>query len=115
MINTVPNKHFLIMLIFFIVLPASAQIVEKRPGPVQPKFVGKLASGSAIERELRDQEVHQYDINLKSGEFFYASVQERGVELIIRILAPDSSELSYYHYHDRIQLSFPIVLLAHET
>lgn len=53
-----------------------------------------LEVGKPLERELKAGETHIYQIELKAGEFLNAAVNQRGIDVIVRIFAPDNSKIA---------------------
>ena len=57
--------------------------------PVKPLAV--LADG---QYELKGGESRSYSINLSTGQFFYALVQQQGIDVRIKLFRPDGSEIA---------------------
>jgi len=53
-----------------------------------------LEPGKPVERELKNGETHVYQIVLSVGQFLDAAVNQRGVDVVVRIFAPDGSKLA---------------------
>ncbi|HSE99177.1 MAG TPA: tetratricopeptide repeat protein, partial [Blastocatellia bacterium] len=57
------------------------------------KDIRVLERGKAIEREITGGEVHTYEFSVSAGQYLYAAVEERGINLIIRLFGPDGKLL----------------------
>jgi len=82
--NKMKRLTVVILCIIFPVALAHAQA----PQPVQ--------AGFALERELGSAEKHSYEVSLKKGELLNFVVEQRGVDIVLRIYAPDGK------FYDRI-------------
>ena len=60
---------------------------QEPPGPTHS--VPALEPGKAIERAMAGGEVHGYKVSLKSGQFLHAVVDQRGIDVVVRLLGPD--------------------------
>src|SRR5258705_1099090 len=49
---------------------------------------------SAIERGLKGGETHSYKINLKGGQFLHAVVEQKGVDVVVVLFAPDGKQIT---------------------
>jgi len=48
-----------------------------------------LEHGQSIERELAGGVSHAYSINLTTGQFLHAAVDQRGIDVVVKLFAPD--------------------------
>jgi CHAT domain-containing protein len=56
-----------------------------------------ISSGLAIERELTSGQVHVYQIKLTADEYVRVRVDERGIDVVLTLLAPDRTPLADSH------------------
>ena len=56
-----------------------------------------ISQGQQVKRELTAGQVHAYQIKLEAGEYLRVVAEERGIELVMRMLAPDRTELADSH------------------
>lgn len=49
----------------------------------------KLEAGKTFEREIKSGEKHAYDVQLKKDEAYQLVVEQRGVDVVLRVFAPD--------------------------
>lgn len=57
--------------------------------PSQLAEIGQLLPGAPIERELRGGEAHSYRIALAAGQYLHAVVDQRGIELALKLHGPE--------------------------
>jgi CHAT domain-containing protein/Flp pilus assembly protein TadD len=74
------------------VLP-SDQIKTDTTSTATQSEVRKLEVGKPIERELKGGESHSYEIALEAGQFLNAVVEQRGIHLVVQVVAPDGKQL----------------------
>ena len=53
-----------------------------------------LESNTPVERELRAGEIHSYMLPLRAGDFLQAAVDQRGIDVVIRVFAPNGNKLA---------------------
>jgi len=75
----------LIVLLLLIPVPGGAQ---------DARDVRRLAPGQKVERALRESETHAYSIALRPGEFLRAEVEQRGVDIELKLRGPSGAELA---------------------
>ncbi|HEY0427185.1 MAG TPA: erythromycin esterase family protein, partial [Pyrinomonadaceae bacterium] len=71
-----------------------------------------LQNGLPIERELKAEETHAYTIALEKGQFLGAAVNQRGIDVVVRIFAPDASKIAEIDSPNGTQGDEPIELEA---
>ena len=71
-----------------------------------------LEPGKPVERELKNGETHVYQIVLSVGQFLDAAVNQRGVDVVVRIFAPDDSKLAEIDSPNGDQGDEPVVVEA---
>lgn len=82
------------------------------PGPVQEGETQQLELSKPVERELKGGETHAYKISLEAGQFWGAAVKQRGVDVVVRIFAPDSSKIAEIDSPNGAEGDEPIALEA---
>lgn len=78
--------------------------------PVVPPAA--LENGKPLERELKAGENHSYTIGLETGQFLDAAVNQRGIDIIVRVFAPDNSKIAEIDSPNGIEGDEPIALEA---
>lgn len=54
----------------------------------------ELTQGQVIEREMAGGEVHTYRIVLASGQYLKAEIEQRGIDVVVRIIGPGELKLT---------------------
>lgn len=90
----------------------AAQVpVAQQPSPptaqVEPQ---QLEHRKPIERELKAGETHAYKIALEAGQFLDAAVNQRGIDVVVRVFAPDGSKIAEIDSPNGTQGDEPITL-----
>ncbi|NIM49537.1 MAG: serine hydrolase [Gemmatimonadales bacterium] len=55
--------------------------------------VPQLKLNTAVEREMTREDVHTFQVNLESGQFMFATVEQRGIDVVVRVLDPEGKQL----------------------
>ena len=53
----------------------------------------KLESGKPIEREMAGGETHTYQLTLQAGQFMRVMVEQKGIDVVVALVAPDGRQL----------------------
>jgi erythromycin esterase len=69
-----------------------------------------LENGKPIARELKTGETHAYTLRLEVGQFFDAAVNQRGIDVMVRVFAPDGSKIAEIDSPNGAQGDEPIAL-----
>src|SRR5262245_30769308 len=56
----------------------------------------RLESGRSIERSLSGHTQHRYELTLRQGERVEISALQRGLDVVIRVVAPDGTVLGQF-------------------
>jgi CubicO group peptidase (beta-lactamase class C family) len=56
--------------------------------------VPELRPGKPVEQELRREQTHRYRVRLRAGEMMQTVVDQRGIDVVVRVLGPDGRRLS---------------------
>jgi len=62
--------------------------------PANPGAPIALENGKPVEREIKTGESHSYTIRLETGQFLDAAVNQRGIDLVVRVFAPDGGKIA---------------------
>ena len=71
-----------------------------------------LASGTTITREIKDGEVHSYQIHLSANQFVDALVDKKGVEVEVVTFSPDLKEITRTDSPNGTNGHQPVLLIA---
>jgi CHAT domain-containing protein/Flp pilus assembly protein TadD len=55
-----------------------------------------LEPGKSIERELAGGQTHTYQITLAEGQFLNVIVEQRGIDVVIKLLGPDGKQIAEF-------------------
>jgi len=61
---------------------------------------------------LKGGESHSYSIGLKAGQYFYASVEQEGIDVAVTLIRPDGTKIAVYDSPNGSWGPEPILLLA---
>lgn len=101
-------QAWLIGVLWVVAQPAFGQVdPATAPGPVVI-----LEQGKPLERGLSASERHTYGLSLTKGQFFYAVVSQRSIDVIVRIFGPDGAKLVEIDSPDGGEGDEPVALEA---
>ncbi len=67
-------------------------------GGQQPTALSKtgvaLEPGKAVERPMAGGDAHDYTVSLKTGQFLNLVVDQRGIDLVVRVFGPDGKRIA---------------------
>jgi hypothetical protein len=62
-----------------------------------------LERGKPIERELAAGEDHTYQIGLAKGDYLMVAIEQRGIDVVVKMLGPDGMQISEIDWEIRKQ------------
>jgi CHAT domain-containing protein/Tfp pilus assembly protein PilF len=71
-----------------------------------------LPSLSSVERELKGGETQSYRVNLRTGQFLYALVEQQGIDVVVAVFDPDNKQLAETDSPNDRWGTEPILLVA---
>ncbi len=75
----------------------------------------RLEKDRPIERTIGGAASHNYALRLKKGQFCYAEVDQRGVDVVVRVFAPNGKRLQEIDSPNGTQGPEPMTLIADST
>ena len=78
----------------------------------QATTITPLEQGKAIERELKGGKTDSYKLKLLAGQFLRAVVEQRGIDVMVRLFAPDGKQLLEVDSPNGAQGPEPVSLIA---
>jgi CHAT domain-containing protein/Tfp pilus assembly protein PilF len=72
----------------------TAIALQTANGEVSQAEIRELKQGQVIERELAGGEAHTYRITLASGQYLKAGVEQKGIDVVVRLFGSDSKRLA---------------------
>ncbi len=79
-----------------------------------PQEIRELELGKPIERELAGGEVHAYSIQLTAGQFLGVIVDQRGIDVVVALYAPDGKQLIEVDSPNGIKGPEPVLVCGKE-
>ncbi len=92
MLSLTRISHRLLAFAAFLLLLASNQISFSQTTATKPE-ARKLELGKPIERELKGGESHTYEITLIANQFLNAVVEQKGIDVVVQVIAPDGKQI----------------------
>src|SRR5262249_20646310 len=77
-----------------------------------PADIRKLEVGKPIEREMRSGESHSYEITLAAGQYLNAVVEQKGIDVVVIVIAPDGKTLTEVNSPNGAQGPEPVALIT---
>src|SRR5688572_10363592 len=81
------KKYFLAFLVLGYPLSIQASIHQ------QSEAISTLPFGAPLERQLSGGQSHQYQVTLTAGQFLQLTVEQLGVDIVLKVLGPDGRQL----------------------
>jgi CHAT domain-containing protein/predicted negative regulator of RcsB-dependent stress response len=107
-------KHTAFRLLCFILLITQLSLFNS--GQTKPDAASQpLEQGKPIERELKGGEVHVYSVQLKADQFLNLIVDQRGIDVVVLLFAPDGKQLAEVDSPNGTQGPEPVSLLSKTT
>lgn len=109
-----PSPIF-ILLTGISIFTAQSPSAQASPSPTLQVEAQPLKQSQPVERELKASETHAYKITLEAGQFLNAAVNQRGVDVVVRVFAPDGSNIAEIDSPNGTAGDEPIALEAKTT
>src|SRR6266576_1586956 len=93
---------------------AQAPLAKQSSSPTVRVEAQQLEQHKPIERELKAKETHAYALSLDAGQFLDAAVNQRGIDVVVRVFAPDGKLVAEIDSPNGKQGDEPIALEARE-
>jgi CHAT domain-containing protein/tetratricopeptide (TPR) repeat protein len=114
---------FLVTLASFALLPATinalafsgSQGTQARVPSTQQSEVRELKTGVPIERKIAAGESHSYRVALVGGQYVRFVIDQRGIDLAVRLFGPDGKQTIEVDNLDEIQGAEPVYIVAEAT
>src|ERR1035437_5030017 len=109
-----PSPIF-ILLTGISIFTAQSPSAQASPSPTLQVEAQPRKQCQPVERELKASETHAYKITLEAGQFLNAAVNQRGVDVVVRVFAPDGSNIAEIDSPNGTAGDQPIALEAKTT
>jgi CHAT domain-containing protein/uncharacterized protein HemY len=104
-------KHLTFRLLFFVLIIIQLSVFNfAQTKPDETSL--RLEQGKPVERELKGGEVHVYSIQLKAGQLLNLIVDQRGIDVVAALFAPDRKQLVEIDSPNGTQGPEPITIIA---
>ena len=101
----------LVLLSCVLIFAAQANLAQqKSSSTIADAEAQLLEPRKSVARELKAGETHAYKIALEEGQFLDAAVNQRGIDVVVRVLAPDGNRISEIDSPNGTQGDEPIAL-----
>lgn len=81
-------------LLIVVVASANAEAVEWLSLAQNDQTIRALDPNKPIERELMAGQVHSYQVTLTVGQYLQVNVEQRGIDVVIKLLGPDGQKMN---------------------
>jgi erythromycin esterase len=89
-----PSRAILLLTCVLACTPQVSPARQQTSATVADAEARLLERGKPVEREVKAGETHAYKIPLEAGQFLDAAVNQRGIDLVVRVYAPDGSRVA---------------------
>jgi hypothetical protein len=103
------------LLIGFFFFAAQAHSIQTPSSSMSGAEAQQLDPSRPVERELKAKQTHAYQVVLEAGQFLEATVDQRGIDVMVRVVAPDGSEIAEIDSPNGADGDEPIALEARAT
>ena len=94
---------------------ASAGLAQQQPPSTTSVDAQVLEPGKPIERQINSVETHAYKIALNAGQYLDAAVNQRGIDVVVRVFAPEGEKIADIDSPNGKQGDEPVALEAKAT
>lgn len=105
----------LLIILFAIVQPSFYPQAKSSTDSNSERKATKLKTDKPIEQAIHNGEEFAYEIKLKAGEYLNALIEQQGIDLAIRLIAPDGRQLAEIPPATPMQKSKSITCIAVTT
>jgi CHAT domain-containing protein len=91
---------------------AQAPADAKQATQSQPQETRQLELGKPIERELAGGQSHSYQVTLSAGQYINVVVEQRGIDVVVALFAPDGKKLFEVNSPNGLQGPEPLDWIA---
>lgn len=119
-----PSTHILLIFVTSFILVAGsinndngfAFIRDDQPDPQTSQDsktpILELEIGARVERELKAGEMHEYSVTLTAGQYLRAVVEQKGIDVVVRLFGPDGQKLTEVDSPNGTQGPEPLSMIA---
>ncbi|MBX7222236.1 MAG: tetratricopeptide repeat protein [Blastocatellia bacterium] len=87
-----------------------------KPGDQEPQPTdSSLSPGGAVLKAMKGGESHSYPLTLKANDFLQAIVEQKGLDVVVRLIGPDGKTVQEVDHPNRMQGSEPLSYIAEQA
>lgn len=121
--SVVRFQSALIMSLIISLLSLSIQMPGQTPQkPIETSTITqdrrdvlRLEQGKPVERALKGGEVHVYEVALTAGQYFKAVVEQKGIDVVVNVFAPDGKQVMKVNSPNGTQEPESVSVIAADT
>jgi erythromycin esterase len=98
-----------------LIFAASAGLAQQPPSSTTGVDAQVLELSKPIERQLSGGDTHAYKVTLKAGQYLDAAVNQRGVDVVVRVFAPEGEKIADIDSPNGTKGDEPVALEAKAT
>lgn len=89
-------RYLIVALIVAAASPSRPTKPQSISPPIEPRQVEsvELKEGQVVGRGLKGGEAHSYRVRLAAGQYLRAVVEQQGVDVVVRLFAPDGKQVT---------------------
>lgn len=107
-----PSRCTILLSCVFI-FSAETNLAQQASSSANPKTEAQsLEPSKPVDRELNASDTHAYRITLEAGQFLSAAVNQRGIDVVVHVFAPDGSRIAEIDSPNGTQGDEPVALEA---
>ncbi len=86
----------ILLIATLLAIPAPSQQAQPGTGSLDPTEIAVLEPGRRVERRLSGGEKHRYQIRLTEGQYAAFIIEQRGIDVVARLLRPDGKLIAEF-------------------
>lgn len=108
-------SRLIVLLTGIFLFAAQAFFAQEKSSPNIQTEARLLEMSRPVERELKGGETHSYKIALEKGQFLNAAVNQRGIDVVVIVFAPDDTKIAEVDSPNGNEGDEPVALEAGTT
>src|SRR5262249_68239 len=117
------NMHCFVVIYRVLTLFISLSVIQIQASPAvrcpeaagmaqENQAVRRLEPGQPIERELAGGQSHAYQLTLADGQYVNLVVDQRGIDVVVKLFGPDGKAIMEFDSESRVQGQESVSLVA---
>ncbi|MBI4752259.1 MAG: tetratricopeptide repeat protein [Acidobacteria bacterium] len=105
-------KAMILIGVFILPMPPFAQARQSQPASAQKKAHSPDSQDLSGEHDLNGGEKHAYPLKLKANDYVKLVVEQRGIDVVVRLIGPDGTPLQEEDSPNGVQGPEPLSFIA---